>query len=920
MYNPANFTAAISTENLMNAVTGGSLAFSLLISNRDPQLTLYNVSLSLVLPDGTELVNSSIPYSTESGSTYDLINMKDLAPGELNYSIDFKIQLNSTYSNGDVIPFDTLLPLQLTASADTMPRGNYDAENEVIQSTAAGSINVSRYIIQKTNPAQLLLGNEYTSTITIQTSENSDVLFREITDLLGDGLKFIGDVTISGYTSQQLISYQVMEPTALRPSYQLIWNHIEIPQNTVLNITYTVMANEKYYVNGIADGAYIQNGDSAANLLSWEVDDILQTAAYEFDLYEVLLGLSLSKHMVDVNDTILYTISFRCNTYHDLLSLSGYLQTSDGQMMADHSSLMYTSKVISSGGITQLTWNVGLIPMGTTSEITVSGVIGTAYIHNGMPILTGDNFSCTASCSAISAATNRLVNYSSTAAAQISVPSVSKTITGYYYSDLTPKTTNILAPGDYVGYQMTYDSADINAASTAVKIFDFYPYVINNIMDIDYVYSSQQYPATGIVSVDPYGVLWYVNSIAGNEKFTISAKAQIDGTDAIANYLNNLFKLQVRNSEGISYARRAQIGFLMGEPNLQLTKAITGSHPNRIEIGEIYTVIAMLKNDNSEGTATDAFSFDFTENIPDGVTLDPASVTVTIDGTDIPYTIQNSFITIAVTKLTPGGSLSLRYQISINHTLGPDQVFTCKSSTTVPYTQLYVPGETNYRYQLQPVLKNISISSAPVALTVGSDAPSKRVGEHVEYTLNITFPAGQKLTSFYGLLLIPGNQIYLNDASENGEAISAVMVGRSVIFPTITGIDTTKGPISYHYRIGCTISDCSVSAQNPLNTVEYFYGNLNYVTLLNSSRNIGTNNVLRINHPYIELSIGSSAIMSAFNQIFLVGYQSTLYTNATATNLGIVDAENISLNILIPNLIAFQVVERLSDGVTYSYN
>ncbi|MEW8955795.1 hypothetical protein [Clostridium sp.] len=921
MYNSENFKITLNTDSLININTGGTTSLVFTVSNTDAISTLYNLSFQLNLGDGMEIISSSIPYTSVSGNVYSFTNIKDIAPNEINYKITFTVKLNTEFSSGTVIPFETLIPCTLNASCDTMPRGNYDIGNEIIQATLSFSFQASKYVIYKINPPALLLGETYSSKIIIETAENSGISFDSFQDTLGNGVNYLGNMIITGYSSNELNNFIVIQPNNSNNSFKLLWSNVGIPENTKVTIEFDVKFNERYYVNGAATGSYIENSSSISNELSWSVEGVSLSYLYRFVAYEILLDLVVSKYVVDINEALTYSIYFNANLYHNLINLSGYLTTSDGQVLEDSSTpIMYTSKETSSAGVTQVYWNVGSVSAGSTAIININGKIASKYMSSGLNILAGDTFNDSVTCNAVSGATNKIITSSNFANLEINVPSVSKVITGYYYRDGTRKSFNTMAPGDYVSYKAVYNSTSINAHSNQVKLYDFYPYMTDNITGINYNYSSSQYPGDVVGPIDPYGVLWFISEIPGDQSFEIDYRTQIDYINNPSSFPYNLFKLQVVNSNGISFSSRSQVGFTLGKPNLILNKNVTGNNINKVKIGEIYSFTATLTNNNSTENATDAFGITFTEAIPQYVTLDSNSIVAKINHDIIPFTISGNLIIINIPNLAPNEVFTLNYQISINNTLGPNESFIFTSSTTAPYTQQYDSTSENLQYDVGALTANSTLTSESIFVQISSDTPTKIVGDTVYYTLSITFPMGQRLSSFSGSILIPLLETYSNRAWLNNDPITANFSNSSVTFPAINNIDTTLNSVVYSYRIECLVSNSIVSNQNPLYTIENYYGNVSYVNMLNVTTNLGIANYITINHPYINLNISSSNIMNGFVSPFIVGTSNIIYTNILASNAGSTPANNTKIAIKLPTYLNFNSVQTSSLGVTSSYN
>lgn len=920
MYNQSNFIVSLNTGSLIDLVTGGIASLEFNIRNSDSVSTLYNLSFQLTLPDGLNYIDSIIPCTSVNENIYSFTNIKDLAPNEIDYKFTIDVKLKTTTSDGNIIPFGTLLPCIFKASADTMPRGDYDNINEKVESSLPFLFKASKYTIYKINPSKLLLGKTYKSKLIIKTAENSSMVFDTIQDILGNGINYLGDVSISGYSALQLNNFQVTAPDTNNNSFKLSWTNVLIPQNTTVEIQYGVKANERYYLNGTETGAYIQNAKSIVNQLSWKSDNFSLSNNYAFAAYEVILEIVLSKYVVDINETINYSINFYANLYHDLISLSGYLTTTDGQILGNTSVPMYTSKDVSENGTTQITWNVGTISKGTSTVVTIGGTIGSQYTSNGMNILAGDTFNVSATCSSISAVTNNIISSSDGSNFRIGVPSVSKVITGYYYRDGTSKPYNTLAPGDYLSYKSTYDSSNVKAPASLVKIFDFYPYITNDITAINYKYSSQQYPGSNALQINPYGNFWFVNSIPGNQSFDIDYKTQIDYVNSSHVYLNNLFKLQVTNSNGISYSNRSQVELFLGKPNLILNKSAQGNNINKIKIGEIYILTVTLTNDNSNGNATDAFNITFTETIPNNVNLNYSSVIAKINGTAITSQIQGNTVVVNIEKLSPNDIFTLSYNITINDTLGPNESFRFISSSTAPYTQAYDANNTNLQYDIGGLTKEFRLNSEDILLSLSSDKTSKIVGQSVEYTFNITLPMGQKILSLMALILRQATQIFSNEAWLNDKPINTNIANGRIVFPTVNNIYTTLSPAVYSYKIRCLIDDSIVSKQNPTYTIENYYGSMNYTDMLNISGSLGENSLITVNHPYVNLNITSSSVMNGFVSAYRVGANNIVYSKVTVSNSGTTKSINISANINIPQYLNLNMVETASSGGSYVYD
>ena len=920
MYDPSNFSISLESGNLINLVTGGITSLVFNIKNLDENINLYNLNFELVLGDGIEIIDSSVPYTSIDNNKISFVNVKDLAPNEINYKINIDIKLKSKFNSGENIPFNTLILCTFSASADTMPRGNYDNNNEIIEGEVSFSVKACKFIIYKTNSNKILLGKTYTSKIIIKTAESLSTFFYSIEDILGNGMMYLGNMSIIGYESLDLANVQIIQPDSANNSYKLSWSNIYIPANTTVTIQYDVKANEKYYINGSLNGKNIIQGDSIENILSIITTEGTLSYSYYFAVFEILVTLMLSKYAVDINTSVSYYIKFESNLYHGVFGLSAHLRTSRGQVMGNSSTPMFSSKTVGQSGITDIYWNVGPVNAGVSVLVSMDGAIDNKYIDTGLNIFSGDIFDSSITCTATSEISNKIITVSDSASMSIDLPKIYKSIIGIYYRDNTLKQSNIVAPGDYIAYESIYDSSNVMAPSKDSKLFDFYPYNTLDINNINYNYSSQQYPGTTPVVIDPYGQLWYVNQIVGGQSFSINYRTQISYVNVAKNFLYNLFKLQLKNTEGITYSYRDQVGFKMGKPNLILNKSVIGNDINRIKIGEKYTFTVNLMNDNSNNDATDAFNFTLTENIPTGVTLDTAKIVCKINGNPISYNIENGNIIVGIDKLGANETFVLAYEILVNNTLGPNKTFVFNSITTIPYTQVYDVNNTNLQYDISAINKDVYLKSENIQLSIYRDQNSKIVGEEVFYYLKIIIPKGQKISSLYGLIIIPSRQNYLQEAFLNGNPITPNVSNNNVIFPSINNIDSTSTSIIYEYKIKCIVTDSLVSSKNPSYTVEGLYGNVNYINLLNENINLGTNNTIRINHPYITMDIESSSDKINFSNVYVVNENEAIYTRVNVTDTMLIEADNVQLSINTSNSMIIDSFMDKSDGLTYEYD
>ena len=112
------------TQNIPILV-GNTATFNMKIKNLSTSQRLYNLGLFLKLPDGMVLSSSTITQTSsvtnaDNSITYSWVNLKDLAPLEVDYTFSITVKCNTKFKNGTVIPFDyTFSGITVSCQVDT---------------------------------------------------------------------------------------------------------------------------------------------------------------------------------------------------------------------------------------------------------------------------------------------------------------------------------------------------------------------------------------------------------------------------------------------------------------------------------------------------------------------------------------------------------------------------------------------------------------------------------------------------------------------------------------------------------------------------------------------------------------------------------------------------------------------------------
>ncbi|MFA9423983.1 MAG: hypothetical protein ACERLG_10425, partial [Sedimentibacter sp.] len=216
--------------NPVNIVVGMTGIVNMSFSNTGAVDWGYNLTLEVTLPDGVSFISSTVVptlvTTNPSGTiTLDWTNLKDLAPNEANYLIGLTLHADETFRlTGNPVPFDVpLISVNLSATVDTLPRGNDDPGNVKVTNTADANFIPIRYNLVKSAPSKMPKGAgslspavapiwpyQYTLTITNNSRVPSTVTLLEN---LPNGVRYLGGLSVSG--PDELI---LSTPTVTAPS------------------------------------------------------------------------------------------------------------------------------------------------------------------------------------------------------------------------------------------------------------------------------------------------------------------------------------------------------------------------------------------------------------------------------------------------------------------------------------------------------------------------------------------------------------------------------------------------------------------------------------------------------------------------------------------------------------------------------
>lgn len=931
------------TQNIPILV-GNTSTFDIKIKNLSTSQRLYNLGLFLKLPDGMVLSSSTITQTSsvtnaDNSITYSWINLKDLAPLEVDYTFSITVKCSTKFKNGTTIPFDyTFSGITVSCQVDTMPRGIYDIGNEVITQQIDMTFKTIRFYSTISTAGKVLKGagtsasfNDYTqvNTATCKFYNNStSTSLVNISILLEDGIRYIGNINVSGTDSSKFINPTISVISINGKIYtQIYYGNINLSVSGTTTLSFNYAVWNQYNNN---QGNFIIHGTQLNMLINMNSADPLVVSSSDsntkFSAMDLIITTSTSKSLVDVQSTVTYTYVYKVGQYYNIQNIVVNYFLPDGIYYISSSS---TPTSVVDDPILQgfnLTYNFSLATQNSTKTITISAKIDSYYRYKkdsqslSLPVVASDPFLATTNISGILIGPLSTVTDSSNVSSSISVGSITKQFVKGYYKNGTPKTINTLAPGDLAEYLLSYNASTLKAIQKEVYIDDFFPLSADPINNLNYAYTGYN-PIASPKLISPHGVDFYYGDIPGLSSATINFKvpiAQLGSSTQNA----NLMKLKGINTYGYAYSNRAQVNFNIGTPNLQLTKAVNGPNKNAIKSNEVYTYSVTISNTNNLGTETDAFNFTLSDTLSSWFTLDSSSLKVSGSGSYSSINIQNNNIVVSISKLAPGQSLTLNYKVTISSVLAPGVNITTTATNTNPYSQVYEEGSSNYQYSNLIKTASITLSSLAISLSKTNISDLFKVGSNITYLIGVTVPQG---TIAYGLYLkdtLPsGGQSYVGPTTRNNIPITPTVSSNIVTFPSEGTVDARNSSQTINYTMVCKITNANKSlnatTSTQSNTVQCLYQQIQGGSFSSVSKSL----TVTINHPNLvfNLTATDKSNSTVYNQNANININSVMQFKLTFQNNSSIKLVNGTIEIPISGNFLFYEVNT-AVFCTASYN
>lgn len=640
-------------------VLGGTIKYSLTISNTGTPPTAFNLSLQDVLPPNVTFVAGSTtpvalgdPTVTTAGSvqTLNWVNFKDLAANE-KYTITFQGKLDPS------ITVNTNLTNIATVTASNDPRStvaNYTASSS--SSGVALPFKLTKKTLQSTGvnqdtgacPSSTGAGRTYQYELDVQNNFVGASQNGVVTDTLPNGVEYCNTMTTGpapttvtrnadGTTTLvwNLGTLAQSSLTILKPDVIIAYRYLHgtgtiIPDNTVFTNTSTMTGN--YLGNPYTSGPATSKVTGRYATIAKSVDTL----------------------SVGYNDTLLYTLTPSTSSNYN--ASNEYLVDTipDGQDFVNGSTSLPLSDIpvtiytpcaggthpstgvyLCPDGTTVITFgpfnNSASTPMtaGTQYNVTFQAKIRTTYRSNSQPVLAGDEFlnnvSLTFDAASIAGLPANSVNLhteQASAGESIITYNLNKNILAVTKNDgstppaneggvlgtnsvtnggagsRTANRTAQAAVGDIVTFQLEFNGAG-TADMRNIVLTDFLP------ANYTYVAGSVTYNNTGPY---PVGYQAYTGGVTSNLTsspltWTLTGNAG-DNITPIGSVFRVQFKAQVTGASGTANDN-------LGKVSGQNTPGAAVSDRDKVTVNLITPNLTITKTNNAANPASGSANFQY---------------------------------------------------------------------------------------------------------------------------------------------------------------------------------------------------------------------------------------------------------------------------------------------------------------------
>ncbi len=925
----------MNIDNTQNVpiIVGNTSTFNISIKNLSPSQRLYNLGLSLTLPDGLVISTSTIPQTSSVNNsnnsiTYSWVNLKDLAPMEIDYTFSITVKCNTKFKNGTTVPFGYIFSgIVVSCQTDTMPRGIYDIGNEKITAQIDMTFESVRFYSSVSTPGKVLKGagtlpslNDYTqiNTATCKFYNNSvSTSYVNINILLEDGIRYIGNIVASGTDASQFTSPTISLVSIDNKMYtQLSYGAITLSTGSNTTITFNFAVWNQYNNN---QGDFIIHSTKLNMYINMISSDPLVVSASSsstrFSAMDLIITTSTSKSIVDVQNTITYTYVYKVGQYYNIQDIVLHYFLPDGIF---YISSNYTpTSVIDNPTLHgyYLTYNFALATQNSSKTVTISAKVDSYYRYKkdslslNFPVVAYDSFLATTDILGTLIGPYSQATDSASVSSRIGTASITKQFVKGYYKNGTPKTINALAPGDLAEYTLSYNASSLKAIQKQVYIDDFFPLSANPIDGLNYIYTGY-IPLLSPLLIEPHGVDFYYGDIPGLSLATINFKVPIALLGSTSQNAN-LMKLKGTNTDGYAYSNRSQVTINIGAPNLQLTKSVSGPNKTAIQANETYSYTVTITNTKNLGTETDAFDFTLTDTFSSWFTVNIDSLKILGTGSYNAPQIDTNNVSVYINKLSPGQSITLTYNVAISSIISPGISISTTATNTNPYSQIYDESYTNFQYTNLAKTASVTISSAAISLTKTNITDIFKVGSNITYTLSATIPKG---TIAYQLsikdTLPSGLQTYIGPSYINNVVVTPTVSSNIITYPSNGTIDAREESQTIVYVFTAKIVNATKSlnttTSTQTNTLSCLYKKVEGGSFTTINKTLS----VTINHPNLLMNLSATDKTNSiiYNQTANISTNSIMEFKLIFQNNSIIKLLNGTIEIPISNDFIFSSI------------
>lgn len=831
--NPGDFKVSIMPTNpdidFLECVLGESLEVEIDFSNDSFTDPLYNLDVTLSLPDGISYVSASILESSNItdnsfNTVVTFINIKDLYPNEQNFKFKVTLKSNPFYGGiNTLIAFNSMISgISIKASCDTMPRGSFDIGNILVNSTSSISLKVLRFSGIFNAPSSYLKGagvvpgDNIDATQIFNVSLNLTNNSRTTSNVslllsLANGIRYIGVWSTSGTNAANFLNPVISEVSQTQDHVQISFNNKTLSVGSKTTLTFQIAIWDKYTVNGIENsGNTILYGDILSTDISIQGNSSSYTDQYSLSPLEINIVKDADSDLTDVDVINEFTLTYQTSEY---LAIDNVILTDilpDGMSFINDSTLTPTNIILNPDGTTNVLWDLGSLPTKYSSSIVIHAKTNQTYTNKNF-VYSTDIFTNTLNLQCNKAITGALLNAFAFKKLTIVSPLLTKEVTGYYYEDMSEKPFNVATIGDYVGFKITYDARNVAAKQKDVIFYDYPPLNILMTTIPSNIVVTGDFPAGAVPLITANnGVIMNLGNLNGKIHFTIATPLQVTGGTEESG-LYNLAKIQLKNTTLQSTSVRDNALISFGEPHLHVTNTISDS--SCISNGKVLTYSINLQNYSDEeiNYVTDGFNLVLTATIPSiyNITSTPS---VTGSGTYLPIKVISNVLTLNVTKLSPNANLLITAPLTVSTPPIMSQNYNLPSAITHGTSQ---QRTTSYHYLHKdyPLNDETVLAACNAEISKSYIQPVNKLGDYYKSTISITIPKG--ILCFNNIIkdsTLTTDTSYLTNVKLNGSPVPYSLSTNNIQVVLPTTLDTTDAAVHYYLEY-----DNRVMAATPVN-------------------------------------------------------------------------------------------------------